>query len=129
MRKDTVDDVASRVLALPEGSRRHVLFPVQRGSPDGLTPELKTRLAELRGKGFNRLYQSGRLFEFSTPESLLEIDFSRPLYALVDRLVIARNLHQRVVDAVETCFRESREAAFEPAAADAAERLWFSRAV
>ena len=87
---------------------------------------MKTRLAELRGKGFNRLYQSGRLFEFSTPESLLEIDFGKPLYALVDRLVIARHLHQRVVDAVETCFRESREAAFEPAAEDAGERLWFS---
>ena len=126
VRKDTVDDVASRVLALPEGSRWHVLFPVERGSPDGLTEALKTRLAELRSKGFNRLYQSERLFEFSTPESLLEIDFSKPLYALVDRLVIARNLHQRVVDAVETCFRESREAAFEPAGADAAERLWFS---
>ena len=84
------------------------MFPVERGSPDGLTEALKTRLAELRGKGFNRLYQSERLFEFSTPESLLEIDFSKPLYALVDRLVIARNLHQRVVDALETCFREAR---------------------
>ena len=52
VRKDTVDDVASRILALPEGSRWHVLFPVERGSPDGLTEGLKTRLAELRGKGF-----------------------------------------------------------------------------
>ena len=51
VRKDTVDDVASRVLALPEGSRWQVMFPVQCGSPNGLTPELKTRLAELRGKG------------------------------------------------------------------------------
>ena len=51
VRKDTVDDVASRVLALPEGSRWHVLFPVERGSPDGLTEALKTRLAELRSKG------------------------------------------------------------------------------
>ena len=35
---------------------------------------LKPRLFELRQHGFNRLYQEGRVFEFSTPESLLEVD-------------------------------------------------------
>ena len=28
------------------------------------------------------------MYEFSTPESLLEIDFAKPLYVLADRIVI-----------------------------------------
>ncbi len=40
------------------------------------TEALKARLAELRASGFNRLWQQGRIFEFSTPESLLDLDFT-----------------------------------------------------
>ena len=36
---------------------------------------LKARLADLRSSGFNRLWQQGKIFEFSTPESLLDLDF------------------------------------------------------
>jgi excinuclease ABC subunit A len=109
VRKDSVDEVAARVLELPAGSRWYVLFPV------ATTETLKDRLFDLRRKGFNRLFQQGQIFAFSTPESLLEIDFSRPLFALVDRIAISGDLRQRVVDAVETCYREAGEALFQPA--------------
>ena len=46
-------------------------------------------LVDLQRRGFNRLYQDGRVHEFSSPETLLDIDFSRPVYVLVDRLAIA----------------------------------------
>jgi len=39
-----------------------------------LTDAIKTRLFDLRKAGFNRLYQRGEVFEFSTPESLLDIN-------------------------------------------------------
>jgi excinuclease ABC subunit A len=78
---------------------------------------LRDHLFELRKKGFNRLWQEGRLFEFSTPESLLDIDFSKPLFALVDRIVMGPELHQRLVDAIEICYREAGEAIFEAPAA------------
>ena len=38
---------------------------------------LRDHLFELRKKGFNRLFQTGQIFEFSTPESLLDVDFSQ----------------------------------------------------
>ena len=31
----------------------------------------------MRKRGFNRLYQNGQIFEFSTPESLLDLNFCR----------------------------------------------------
>jgi len=104
--RDTVDQVARLILSQPEGSRWYVLFPIP---PARNTQELRDRLFDLRKKGFNRLFQQGRTFEFSSPESLLDIDFSLPLFALVDRIVIGPDLHQRLVDSVEICYREAGE--------------------
>jgi len=121
VRKDTVDEVTLQMLALPAGSRWFALFPAgEHPTAQGL----RDHLFELRKKGFNRLFQSGRLFEFSTPESLLDIDFSKPLFVLVDRLSIAPDLHQRLSDTIEICFRETGEVIFESASGD--QRLRFN---
>ncbi|MGC9291978.1 MAG: excinuclease ABC subunit UvrA [Acidobacteriaceae bacterium] len=73
----------------------------------------KQRLMELRQRGFNRLYQDGRIFEFSTPESLLDLDFSRPIFVLVDRIVVSAGARARIVDAAEISYREAGEVFFE----------------
>ena len=116
VKKDTVDEVAARLLALPEGSRWYALFAC--GEHAGAA-SLRDHLFELRKKGFTRLYQAGRIFEFSTPESLLDIDFSQPVFVLVDRIAIGPGLHQRLVDTVEVCYREAGEVIFESATAPA----------
>jgi excinuclease ABC subunit A len=118
VRKDTVDEVAARLMQLPPGSRWYALFPC---GEHASVAALRDHLFELRKKGFNRLFQTGIIFEFSTPESLLDVDFSRPVFLLVDRLAIPAggseaDLHQRLVDTVETCYREAGEAIFENAA-------------
>jgi excinuclease ABC subunit A len=77
-----------------------------------LTDALKDRLTELRRRGYNRLYQTGRIVEFSTPESLLELDFSQPIFVLIDRLAISPDIRTRIVDAIETGYRESGEVQF-----------------
>ncbi len=112
--RDTVDQVAEAMLTEPEGSRWYALFAVHAPSPDATA--LRDRLFDLRKKGFNRLFQAGRMFEFSNPESLLEIDFSKPVYVLADRIVIRPDSHQRLVDTVEICYRETGEVFFEQAA-------------
>ncbi len=113
IRRDTVDHVAAEMLQEPAGSRWYALFPVHAASTT--TEALRDHLFELRKKGFNRLYQNGRVFEFSTPESLLDIDFKQPLFILADRFVISADLHQRIVDTTEICYRESGEVIFEEA--------------
>ena len=110
VRKDTVDEVAERLLLLPAGSRWYALVPC---GEHPSSQAMRDHLFELRKKGFNRLYQPGRLFEFSTPESLLDIDFAKPLFVLVDRIVMAADLHQRLVDTIEICYREAGEVIFE----------------
>jgi excinuclease ABC subunit A len=136
VKKDTVDEIADAVLALNPGTRVQVVFPLRpavvapqdaekkvgRGrkskktsAPDsGLADQLKARLFELRKAGFNRLYQAGQVFEFSTPESLLDIHFDQPVFMLVDRLTVSAESRTRIVDAVETAYREAGEVIFDP---------------
>jgi len=123
VRKDTVDEAAARLLALPEGSRWYAIFPV---GEHGSTQAMRDHLFELRKRGFGRLFQEGKIFEFSTPESLLDINFSKPLFVLVDRIAINPDLHQRLVDTIEICFREAGEVIFESAKGDPPERLRFN---
>jgi excinuclease ABC subunit A len=90
---------------------------------------IKARLFELRQRGFNRLFQRGQIFEFSTPESLLEINFAEPVFVLVDRLVVSADARARIVDAAEISFRESGEVIFETAAREgqASRQMRFSQ--
>jgi excinuclease ABC subunit A len=142
VKKDTVDEIADAVLALDPQTRVQVVFPLQAvvaapreldkksgrprksskkaAAPDsGLTDQLKARLFELRKAGFNRLYQAGQVFEFSTPESLLDIRFDQPVFVLVDRLAVSAESRSRIVDAVETAYRECGEVIFDlPARVD-----------
>jgi excinuclease ABC subunit A len=167
VRRDSVDEIAERVLALGEGVRLHALFPVEprqplssadatvddhpqpttkkrpalskkaawkqaadaalaaahvsdarHGAPGFVLSEaLKERLAELRKRGFNRLYQNGQIYEFSSPESLIEVDFSHPdtnpVYVLVDRIAVSPENRARIVDAAEIGYRERGEIVFE----------------
>jgi excinuclease ABC subunit A len=104
-------------------------------APGAISPEMRERLIDLRGRGFNRLYQDGSIYEFSTPESLLEINFALPVYVLVDRIALSAESRARIVDAVEIGYRECGEILFElvPRSSDLPEtspreRLRFSTA-
>jgi len=128
---------------LGEGTRLQALFPVGTATPEAVvaaksptkparatkagakskpvvtsgdsphTETLKARLTELRTSGFNRLYQQGRIVEFSTPESLLELDFTLPVFVLLDRIVVSEENRARIVDAAEIAYREGGEVIFE----------------
>jgi excinuclease ABC subunit A len=141
VRRDSIDEIAEAVLALGEGTRLHALFPVRHEAPHDdatkpakktkreagaaakaaakaavespMTDALKARLTELRSGGFNRLYQLGKIYEFSTPESLLDLDFTLPVFVLVDRIVVNAENRARIVDAAEIAYREAGEVIFE----------------
>jgi excinuclease ABC subunit A len=139
VKRDSIDEIAAAVLALGEGTRLNALFPVRHVEPapvpeakparrlmksaakaaskpaaeSPLTEALKARLVELRAAGFNRLYQQGNICEFSTPESLLDLDFTLPVFVLLDRIVVSDGNRARIVDAVEIAFREAGEVTFE----------------
>src|SRR6202035_561366 len=110
-------DLASTALkgAPAEPARRSAAKKPARPAPEAI----RLALAALQRRGFQRLYQAGRVHEFSSPETLLDIDFSKPVFVVVDRLAIGPDMHSRLVDSVESCYREGRGEAildFVPAA-------------
>src|SRR5262245_58633782 len=104
VRKDTVDQIADTVMQWPLDTRFYVLYPLPKNQPQD---QLASLLTDLKRRGFNRLYQNGQTFDYSRPESLLDIDFSQTTYVLVDRLKAAPDIRQRLIDSVEICFREN----------------------
>ncbi len=118
VRKDSMDEIAARVLSFQAGRRFYVLYALafaavgRKGAtrksarPSG--DAVKQALGELQKRGFNRLYQAGRVYEFSSPETLLDLDFAKPVYALVDRLTIQPEARSRLVDSIEICYREGQ---------------------
>ena len=144
VRRDNPDEIATKVLALPPGRRFYVLYelrilqpeaaPVRRGAkkkPAGPSPEsVRNALVDIQKRGFNRLYQDGQLHEFSSPESLLDVDFSRTVYVVVDRLAVNPESRARLIDSVEICYREAGGEAIlefvQDSSGNPAERLRFS---
>ena len=118
VQRDTIDSITARVLALEPGRRFYVLFrlaipeptkkPGSRKSPKPNAESVRQALVDLQKRGFNRLYQAGQLHEFSSPETLLELDFSQPIYVVVDRLAVAPEIRSRLADSVEICYREGK---------------------
>jgi excinuclease ABC subunit A len=88
---------------------------VQQSQGLELSDAMRERLTDLRRRGFNRLLQGGQIFEFSTPESLLDVDFRLPVFVLVDRLVVTADAGSRLADAAEIAYREAGEVIFEEA--------------
>src|SRR5215468_9143061 len=104
VRKDTVDQIADTVMQWPLDTRFYVLYPLPKHQPQD---QLAALLTDLKRRGFSRIYQNGQTFDYSRPESLLDVDFSKTAYVLVDRLKVAPDIRQRLIDSVEICFREN----------------------
>jgi excinuclease ABC subunit A len=147
VRRDSPDEIANRILTLKAGRRFYVLYVLKVAGPEAPAPAgkkaskkkaaappsaeaVRPALLELQKRGFNRLYQDGNVHEFSSPETLLDVNFAKPVYVLVDRLAVSPESRARLVDSIEICYREGGgEAILEfvaDSAGNAAERLTYN---
>jgi excinuclease ABC subunit A len=144
VRRDNPDEIAEKILSLAPGRRFYVLYELRiaQAQPAGARRSgkkkpappsqeaLRNALSDIQKRGFNRLSQDGRLHEFSSPETLLDVDFSRPVHVVVDRLAVSPESRARLVDSIEICYREAGGEAILEFVADpagnSAERLVFN---
>ncbi len=97
---DSPESAADLIAALPEGTRLYLLAPLPAIRQEGAAEFIDY----LRAQGYTRLFVRGRVLELDSPEAKLA--GLRDGYLLVDRLKIGSGLRQRLVDSLETCFRE-----------------------
>ena len=148
VRRDTPQSIADEVMTLDEGTRFYVLFPASAGmaqtyaSENGHTPpkarrkkegstasnaSIKAHVMSLMQRGLQRLFvpSSGEVIELKTPE-----DFTRNtldgVHVLVDRLTVRPDMRSRLVDSLETCYREGHGQALIFTAGDAPRTLSFA---
>ncbi|HRJ88488.1 MAG TPA: excinuclease ABC subunit UvrA [Pyrinomonadaceae bacterium] len=124
VKKDSPESAADEILdTLAEGTRFYVLFPILQGI-SGKTEKTKGRskpkasasdlsvsafLISLLQQGFSRLFRNGETIELQRPEDYCFDDFE-DTFVLIDRLKASSDIRQRLVDSLETCFREGHAA-------------------
>jgi excinuclease ABC subunit A len=133
VRRDSPESAADETLSqIKADTRFFVLFPANAGlqvelngaNGNGAQPPARKRktkepdaepqlsrqtitahLMSLMQRGFTRLLHQGQQIDLASPDDYQRENFD-DVYVLVDRLVARDEIRQRLVDSLETCFRE-----------------------
>jgi len=95
--RQTVDDITTQVLSLPEGTKIQVMAPIARGKKGEYVKELD----HIRKSGFARVRIDGITYDLSE-EIKLEKNIKHNIEVIVDRLVIKEGIRSRLADSIET---------------------------
>ena len=93
----TISQMVDRVLAMPEGTRLYLMAPIARGRKG----EYRKELAELQKRGFQRVKVDGKMREIDEVPALKK-NVNHDISVVVDRLVVAPDLGNRLADSFET---------------------------
>ncbi|MDF1620036.1 excinuclease ABC subunit UvrA [Pseudothioclava nitratireducens] len=92
-----VQDMVDRVMAMPEGSRAHLLAPIVRDRKG----EYKKEMLELRKQGFQRVKVNGEFYDLEEPPTL-DKKFRHNIDVVVDRVVVREGMETRLADSFRT---------------------------
>ena len=99
IKRQTVDEMVDRIMALPEGTRFQLLAPVVRGRKG----EHAKILDQARRSGYVRVLIDGNMFELSE-EIKLDKNIKHTIEIVVDRLVVKPGIETRLTDSMENVF-------------------------
>ncbi len=102
IKRQTVDEIADKVMELPTGSKILVTAPVIRGKKG----EYKKELAAYRKSGFARVKIDGIVYDLQE-EISLEKNIKHNISVVVDRLVVKEGILRRLTESLETALRLS----------------------
>ena len=97
IRRQTVDEIADRVMELPEGSKIMVEAPVVRGRKGEYVKEL----AGYRKSGYVRVKIDGIIYDLQE-EIKLDKNIKHNIAVVVDRLVVKEGILKRLTESLET---------------------------
>ena len=100
IRRQTVDEIADRVMELPEGSKIMVEAPVVRGRKGEYVKEL----ASYRKSGYVRVKIDGSVYDLGE-EIRLDKNIKHNIGVVVDRLVVKEGILKRLAESLETALR------------------------
>src|SRR5579863_7695659 len=93
----TVSQMVDRVMAMAEGTRLLLLAPIVRGRKG----EYRKDLLELQKRGFQRVKVDGKMYDIDAAPAL-DKKLKHDIEVVVDRIVVRKDLGNRVADSLET---------------------------
>ena len=100
IRRQTVDEIADRVMELPAGSKIFVEAPVVRGRKGEYVKEL----AAYKKSGFVRVRIDGIVYDLQE-DIRLDKNVKHNIFVVVDRLVVKEGIVKRLTESLETALR------------------------
>lgn len=100
IRRQSVDEIADRVMLMPEGSKIMVEAPVVRGKKGEFVKEL----ASYKKSGYGRVKIDGALYDLQE-DIRLEKNIRHNVSVVVDRLVVKEGVLKRLSDSLESALR------------------------
>ena len=100
IRRQTVDEIADRVTAMPEGSKILVNAPVVRGRKGEFVKEL----AGYRKSGYARVKIDGSVYDLQE-EIKLDKNVKHNVSVVIDRLVVKDGVLKRLTESLETALK------------------------
>ena len=100
IRRQTVDEIADQVMAMPEGSKILVNAPVVRGRKGEYVKELNG----FKKSGYGRVKIDGIVYDLQE-EIKLEKNIRHNISVVVDRLIVKPNIQKRLTDSLENALK------------------------
>ncbi len=100
IRKQSVDEIADKVMLMPQGSKIMVEAPVFRGKKGEFVKEL----ASYKKSGYGRVKIDGSVYDLQE-EIHLEKNIRHNISVIIDRLVIKDGILKRLTDSLESALK------------------------
>lgn len=100
IRRQSVDEIADRVMLMPAGSKIMVEAPVVRGKKGEFVKEL----ASYKKSGYGRVKVDGAVYDLQE-EIKLEKNIRHNISVIIDRLVVKESVLKRLSDSLESALR------------------------
>ena len=100
IKRQTVDEIADKVMAMPAGSRIYVNAPVVRGRKGEYTKQLES----YKKSGYARVKIDGSLYEL-TEQITLDKNIKHEISVVIDRLIVKEGIQKRLTDSLETAIK------------------------
>lgn len=100
IRRQTVDEIADKIMAMGEGARVYINAPVVRGRKG----EFKKELDGFRKSGYVRVEIDGSNYELGE-EIKLDKNIKHTISVVVDRLIVKDGIQKRLTDSLEAAIK------------------------
>ena len=100
IRRQTVDEICDKVMAMPEGSKILVNAPVVRGRKGEYVKELNS----FKKSGYGRVKIDGIVYDLQE-EIKLEKNLKHNISVVIDRLVVKPTVQKRLTDSLEAALK------------------------